>query len=216
MPDSYTEGRHAGEFLYSEASGVRSRENVVVQLGSGVLSAGAVLGRVTVGAITAAAQAGNTGNGTISAVTAAAGIKPGAYAVTFIEPISNLGTYVLEDPIGITIGRGFVGTAFSSGHLSFTISDGATDFVAGDRFNITVAAGNGQYRPFDPANTDGSSVAAGILYDNLDATSAAVPAVAFVRDCEVYGVRLSHKAGMSAPNQALALEQLRALGVVAR
>lgn len=216
MPNSYTEGRHAGEFLLSEASGTRSRENIVVASGSGVLPAGSVLGQITVGAITASAQAGNTGNGAISAVAAAAGVKPGAYAVIFIEPIANLGTYIVEDPSGLTVGRGFVGTAFAGGHLAFTISDGATDFAAGDRFNVAASAGSFEYRPVDPANTDGSNIAAAVLYDNIDATSASVSALGFARDCEVHGVRLGFKANITVPNKTLALSQLAARGIIAR
>lgn len=216
MPTSYTEGRHAGEFISSEAPGSRSREAVTIASGSGVCAPGLVLGQVTVGTISAAAGAGNTGNGTIGTVTAAAGIKPGVYTVVMIEPITNLGTYVLEDPIGITVGRGFVGTAFSGGHLAFTIADGATDFVAGDRFLITVAAGNLQYRPWDPANTDGSNVVAGILYDQVDATSAARRATALVRDCEVTSAELQWKTGITTPQQATGRAQLATLGVISR
>ena len=41
-----TEGKHAGEFLLSEANGQRSRANVTIVSGQN-LSAGAVLGKVT-------------------------------------------------------------------------------------------------------------------------------------------------------------------------
>jgi hypothetical protein len=43
-----TEGRHAGEFILSEANGSRSRENVTVASGQD-LAAGAVLGKITSG-----------------------------------------------------------------------------------------------------------------------------------------------------------------------
>jgi len=43
----FTEGRHAGEFLLTEAKGNRSRENIVVANGAGILAAGTVLGKVT-------------------------------------------------------------------------------------------------------------------------------------------------------------------------
>lgn len=43
-----TEGRHAGEFLKSEAAGARSRENVTIVSGQN-LGAGAVLGKITSG-----------------------------------------------------------------------------------------------------------------------------------------------------------------------
>lgn len=43
-----TEGRHAGEFILSEAAGQRSRENVTIVSGQD-LKAGAVLGKITTG-----------------------------------------------------------------------------------------------------------------------------------------------------------------------
>lgn len=45
-----TEGRHAAEFLMSEAQGKLSRENVTIVSGSGVIAPGAVLGKYTSGA----------------------------------------------------------------------------------------------------------------------------------------------------------------------
>lgn len=45
---TYTEGRHAGEFIMSEAPGQRSRENVTIASGQN-LKAGAVLGKLTSG-----------------------------------------------------------------------------------------------------------------------------------------------------------------------
>ena len=43
----FEEGRHAGEFLLSEANFHRSREKVTIKSGSGVVEAGTVLGIVT-------------------------------------------------------------------------------------------------------------------------------------------------------------------------
>jgi hypothetical protein len=45
----FTEGRHPGEGLLSEASGQRSRETVTIVSGSGILAAGTVLGQITTG-----------------------------------------------------------------------------------------------------------------------------------------------------------------------
>lgn len=46
----FTEGRHPGEFILSEANGQRSRETVTIASGSGVIAPGAVLGVFTTGA----------------------------------------------------------------------------------------------------------------------------------------------------------------------
>lgn len=63
-----TEGRHAGEFLKSEAAGSRSRENVTIVSGQD-LGAGAVLGKITSGGkYTAVDQAASDGSQTAAAV----------------------------------------------------------------------------------------------------------------------------------------------------
>lgn len=214
-----------------------------------------------------------TGNGTITASPATgAGCKVGTYKAIFVEPATDLGTFIVEDPDGITIGSGTVGVAFTT-HLTFTIADGSTDFTAGSYFPIAVAAANsgtfslrtpsGVYLPegrvgvayaslhlnftladgaadfaaddsmtitvapsqsggldvygeFDPAATDGRQIAAGIQYAEVDATSAAKPGVAHVRECEVATEDLEWKSGLSADQKADALAQLAARNVIAR
>ena len=80
-----------------------------------------------------------------------------------IEPGTDAGKFSVEDPDGILIGVATVAVAFSA-HLTFTIADGATDFVAGDSFTITVAAGSGKVKQIDFAATDGSNAPCGLLY----------------------------------------------------
>lgn len=83
--------------------------------------------------------AGNTGNGTITdAPTIAAGAKAGRYVITIVEPATNLGAFVIDDPDGIRIGEGVVGTEYSANGLTFTIADGSTDFAAGDLLFVDV------------------------------------------------------------------------------
>lgn len=214
MPE-LTEGMHAGEFIVSEANGSRSRE--VVTIGTGDLVAGQVLGKITKGAAAGAAVAGNTGDGTITETpTVAAGAKPGVYNLTCIEPASDAGEFIVEDPDGINIGVAVVGTEFSAGGLTFTIADGATDFVAGDAFTITVAEGSGKYVAFNQDGTDGSEVAAAILYDNTDASTAERDAVAIVRDAEVNGNDLTWPSDIEAAEKTEAIAQLAAIGIIVR
>ncbi len=211
-----TEGRHAGEFLASEAGGTRSREVATILSGED-LAAGAVLGKVTKGAASSAADAGNTGDGTMGAVTVGAGAKPGAYTLTIIEPGTNAGDFVVEDPDGINVGAGDVASAFSGGGLSFTLADGATDFVAGDQFTITVAAGSGKYKEYDPTNTDGSETAVAVLYDNVDATGGDVTdAVIVARDAEVVSAALQWFSGATANQKATGESELADAGIIAR
>lgn len=80
---TFTEGKHAGEFLMSEADGQRSRENVTIVAGQN-LGAGAVLGKITSGGkYTAVNQGASDGSQTaagilIGAVNATSADTPGA------------------------------------------------------------------------------------------------------------------------------------------
>lgn len=206
-----TEPTYREEGLLSELPGRQSREAITVLSGQNITVPMTVLGKVTVGAATSAAFAGNTGNGTMGAVTLAAGAKPGAYKLVVVEPGSNVGTFVVEDPDGIIIGRGVVATAFSAGGFSFTLADGATDFVAGDGFTITVAAGSGKWVKYNQDATNGSQIAAGIAIDAYDATSADVDGVALVRGCEVADDILTWPSDIESGEKTTAIAQLAAL-----
>ena len=209
-----TEGQHKAEFLVTEANGSLSREAITVLSGQN-LQPGHVLGKVAVGTATGAAVSGNTGNGTIGTVSAGATAKAGVYTAICIEPGSNLGTFSVEDPDGVTIGTAVVGTPFA-GAVNFTIADGATDFVAGDRFTITVAAGSGKYKEYNPANTDGSQTAVAILLDAVDATAADKDGVVVARHAEVNAAELIWFSGADANQKAAALAQLKTLDIIAR
>ncbi len=199
----------AGEFLLAEANGTISRDKVTIAAAAAALAAGTVLGKIALGAATAAAVAGNTGNGTMGAVTVGAGAKPGVYKVVVIEPGTNAGKFSVEDPDGVTVGVGTVAAAFSGGGLGFTLADGSTDFAAGDAFEITVAAGSGKYVAYDADNTDGSNVAAAILYAPVADSASDQEAVVIARHAEVVESLLT---GLDAAAKA----QLAALGILCR
>ena len=208
-----TEGRHTGEFLISEANGERSRENVVALSGQ-TFKAGQVLGKIAVATASAAAFAGNTGNGVMGAITVSQGAMAGVYKLLVIEPGANVGTFEVEGPNGVIIGRGVVATAFSAGGLAFTLADGATDFVAGDGFNITVAAGSGKYRVIDFTSAVGADIPAGISWDNVDASVADKVCAIIARSAEVQSVELEWPAGATTNQKAVALAQLAASNMI--
>ena len=62
---------------------------------------------------------------------------------------------------------------------------------------VLAMAADGTYVAHDPAASDGTEIAAGILYGPADATDGPVPAVAHVRDCEVNGTAITWADGMS-------------------
>lgn len=164
---------------------------------------------ITAAGAVSAAYSGNTGNGTMGAVTLSAGALAGAYKLTIIEPATNLGTFHIEDPNGKFVGRGVVGSAFSAGGLAFTLADGSTDFVAGDGFTITVGAGSGYYVAYSDAATDGSDVAAGVLYAAVADGTSEQRAVLIARDAEVQQSELTGY-------DAAAKVDLAAVGIIVR
>lgn len=182
-----TEGVYPGEFLLSEANGTRSREEVVMAAGSGILKAGTVIALITAAnALTPTADAGNTGNGTVGSVTVTGAAISGPYILTIAETAANGGKFELVDPTGALVGEGTVGQAFTGGGLTFTLSDGSTDFAVGDGFTLTVKANLGEYTAYDDDGTDdGRRAASGILFASVDASVNDVRAVGVMRDAEV-------------------------------
>ena len=211
---TFNETQHAAEFLVSEASGTRSRETGTLLSGQD-LEAGAVLGEVTKDTASAAAHAGNTGDGTVGEVVLAAGSIVGVYRALCTEPAANGGTFAVENPNGVTVGVAEVGTEFSD-QLTFTIADGATDFVAGDGFDITVAAGSGKFKEYDPTNTDGSEIAAAVLYANVDASLADTSMTYIARDAEVDGNALQWFTGATDNQKTTGKADLALVGIIAR
>lgn len=93
-----------------------------------------------------ALRAGAGGDGSIAMASPSTGVGAveGVYTATCIIEASNGGTFLIEDPNGVTIGAVAVGEAYD-GQIKFTISDGSADFEIGDVFEITVS-------PAVPAN----------------------------------------------------------------
>lgn len=208
-----TDTARLGDWLKWEMEGRMSRKTVTI--GAGTLISGTVMGQVTLGAATATAFAANAANtGTCGTVTVGQGAKVGTYKAVMIEPATNLGKFTVEDPDGITVGIGTVASAFSGGGLGFTIADGATDFSAGEGFNIAVAAGSGNYIALDDDATDGSAVAAGILVANVDASAAAVDGVIIYKQARIDTRGLTW-VDASAGAKTAALAQLALSGIVA-
>lgn len=218
MPTTFTETPRDLAFLLSEANGMLSREAITILSGEGKLSAGTVLGKILYGAATAAAKSGgNTGNGTISAVTVigGSGAKTGVYKVRFTAAT----TWNLVDPDGFEVGAGVTGTP-NANDLAFTITAGGTPFVAGDGFDITVAAGSGKYVASPNALTagkEGAEIACAVLAYETDATSADATAVAITNDAEVKTPMLVYAASVNdSTKKAAKLTQLRAVTIKAR
>jgi hypothetical protein len=149
-------------------------KGITLVSGAGSLTRGTVLGKITKGAITATAASGNTGNGTCGTLSLGSNAKVGSYTVKATAAT----TFSVIDLDGIRLADVTAGTAYT-GAINFTVTAGATAFVAGDSFTIAVAAGSGYYKTVDSTNVDGSQVADCILEYDTDATSADVNTTAF-------------------------------------
>lgn len=203
MP-TLTANPRIAEFVLTEASGQRSRENIVVTQAGAEVKSGALLTQSgDAGAGAFAMDAGQTGNPTSGAITVGAAAQDGVYQITFTAPTK----FDVEGPDGVKVGSGTVGTAFNRAGLGFTLTAGGTAAVAGDTAKITLAIGTLKYVPYVAAGASGPADA--ILYNYLPPATGDVKAVAFVRDCEVIRAALT---GLDAGAEA----QLAKLGVVVR
>ena len=217
------EPRHAGAFMVSEAPGRLSGDRFVVALNQSLV-AGQVVGKTAVtGLVTssAAADGSNTGNGVITmdaTAPVAAGAKNGVYRAVNELVATNSGEFVVYDPDGIEIGRVAVAATLSN-PIKFVIADGATDFAIGDAFSITVGIEETDYQivAYNPAGTNGSQRAAGILWEGVTTDGTNLGAgVVITRAAEVRGVDLVWPATITAIQKADALRQLEKFGIVAR
>jgi hypothetical protein len=140
----------------------------------------------------------------------------GDYKLTITEPATNVGNFIVEDPNGKYVGQGDVASAFSAGGLAFTLADGSTDFAAGDGFDITVSALVEKEVEYNPAGTDGSQIATGILYGAVNATSADTRGVAYKRDCEHNADIVKWKTGATTAQKAKGTADLKRRGIILR
>lgn len=221
-----TEAPRTGEFIVSELPGTRSREQVTVASGEGIVPAGRVMAQVVAtSTVTSGVKASgaNTGNGTfvLNATPALARVQLGIYRLRCITVVTNGGVFELTDPAGRSLGQyvipaGAGNSIAIANQIQGTLTDGATDFIVGDGFDITVSAVTFNHVRHNPAGTNGSQIATGILYRGVDATSAAQRSVIVARGAETNGNTLTWSAGITAAQRALAISQLAELGITVR
>lgn len=177
-----------------------------------------LLGTVLIGAatVTAGAVVG-TGNGAIGAVTADVGAPAGIYSVVIVSAAASGGSFQVIRPDGGVDGAGSVGTAYN-GALNFTLADGATDFVVGDRIPVTVAYDAGVVEkdvPWDPTATDGSQLVTGVNLFEVEAPVGQDVELKALRRGPVIVRRenLSWPAGVTAAQKEAVYARLTDLGI---
>jgi hypothetical protein len=180
---------------------------------SAALLRGTVLGKILYGTATVAAKSGgNTGNGTfvIDATNPVlANAQDGVYTLRNLEAVANGGEFELKDPKGRSLGRyiivaGAGGTIAIADQIKGVLTDGGTDFIVGDGFDITVAAGTGKYVKAVKTAVDGSAIPAAILADNADASGGDVNSGAYFTG-EFNGNRLIYDASFTTLAEITAL-----------
>lgn len=221
---SYTEPAAVSDVLKYEL-GTICREVGTVLSGTAAFAIGMVLGKITKGAATSAAKSGgNTGNGTLTmdaTTPVKTDAKVGVYTVRFIAAAANNGTFRVEDPDGIVIGDVVMagGAGAFDNDIKFAVADGSTDFIVGDGFDITVAAGSGKWAPHNPTAVDGRQVAKAVALQPVDASAADVAdVVLLVRGpAEVSSLGLVwHSSVDDNTKKAAAIAQLETAGIITR
>lgn len=155
--------------------GAEFRDDLLFFTGAGTVVEGTILARKAVDdTVTPTADAGNTGEGTVTLATVFGAIIPmvGDYNLEVTEAVVNGGVFKLENPNGVlssfglilTVGAG-AATIFTLSGLQFTVTDGDTDFVVGDKFSLAVT-GNGKLVPYAVDGIGGAQIPKTVLsYD---------------------------------------------------
>jgi hypothetical protein len=156
-----------------------------------------------------AAGGSNVGNGAITGVKAitADTAMLGDYLVTFTAAT----VFSVVAPDGRQLSAGATGTAYAD-EIGFTITAGATPFVAGDSFTIGVGAGAGYATFFT-----GASPAAGIIYNKTHVPAGGTKKLTVIaRNAEVTASELQFLGTVTSNAKATAIAQLRQYAILAR
>jgi hypothetical protein len=214
MGMALTQGNMLKDILKWEEDNFFSREAVTIASGQD-LDLGAVVGKITLGTCPTTGTAGsNTGAGTCTGVTAGLKAKLGIYVLKCIIAQTGAGVFSVKDPDGYGLPNAVVAHAYTDDQINFTLNDGSPDFVIGDTFTITIAAGSGYVTELDPDGVNGSQDAYGFVIAAYDATDGAIAGVVICRNAIIADANLAWPAGASAGEKATALAQLAAKGIV--
>jgi hypothetical protein len=162
---------------------------------------------------------GGTGTGAMSAISLGPDAQNGGYRVVLKAAVGHGGDFDVIAPDGQIVERFLMGTttgaaaSFTSRHINFTLTD-ATDFILGNYFNVIVAKGSEKVKTWTPLAVDGSQKVAGVLFDNVDATSADAPGVLVYRDTVVNGAEITWGASVTSAQELTGKAQLKALGII--
>ena len=174
-------------------------------------------------AIVVTADAGNVGTGTATA--SVVGVDelpvPGDYNLECTFVVAEGGVFKLEDPEGnivednltLRVGAGLV-TTFNVQGLQIVVTEGGTDFSAGDKFEIAVVA-NGKLVPFVIGGVAGAGIPKTVLTYDVVAAGAGDESIRSLISGSVRTEKLIIDADGDGSNITDAiLDQLRNYGIV--
>lgn len=217
-----SEGNNFRDIVRYEGDNAGRLSRIVVTVVSGLnLLMGMVLGMITKSTpTTGTAAAGNTGGGTVGSVTAGAKAKIGEYQIKCVAYTASplAATFEVTDPDGVRLPDASL-AAYVSDAINFDIADGSPDIAVGDIWTITIVKGSEQVKGITPGAVDGTQDAYGILTADCDATLAAKEAVAVYKDAVIIEANLVwpvYSPAITTPQKAVAVDQLKAKGIVAR
>lgn len=202
------------------------KEDLLKFTGADTFKKGTILARQLVSTtVTPAADGGNTGDGTVTLATVVEGpIVPlvGAYVLECVAAAANGGTFKLIDPNGAQVASDLVmsagagaATVFEVAGLKFTVTDGAADFIVGDKFTLTVAA-DGDLVPYAVAGAGGAQIPVAVLTYEVSATGAVDKPVRVLVRGEVNKNRLIIDADGDASNvDNVVIGKLQDVGIIA-
>lgn len=172
----------------------------VVTVASGQnLTRGKLVKLVNIFSIGAAVAGTNTGNGTVNTPTVADNASVGSYSVVMLTAT----TFAVYAPDGSRLKDGATGVAYNT-QIGFTITVGATPFVAGDSFTFAVTK---NAAPQVSEFTTGSAPYS-VMYDAVNATSGALAGKAY-REAWIKASEVDYGTGTRAEVQ----DALDALGI---
>ena len=193
---------HGGIFTLTDPNGVDVKEDIVLPGGAGgtvVVASGGIGFTITDGGTDFDA----------------------ADFFTLVVVIAEGGTFKLEDPNGnlVAINLSMSGVPLGAntfmGHgMTFIVTDGATDFIVGDKFALTVTDAEHKWQPFAIDAIDGLQFPRGILPEEIVKVGAGSPQRRMLIEGEVYADKLVIDAGGTVTADIIAA--LRAEGIIAR
>jgi hypothetical protein len=196
-----------------------SRGGVTVAGGDGaprILTTGAVIGRRLFGVPVVTAGGGPAGDGAVSGVAAAEESMVGVYALTCVAAADGAvpDRFQVVNPNGVRLSDLLAGVAYDNPHLVAVVAVGAAPWAVGDEIAIAIPAGSGEVTALNPAATDGTQIACGVIAADVTAPiGGAVSGSAILRQAHVHGDGLVWPVGVTSPQKSAAFVHLAACGV---